>query len=349
MMGSQTADIQTNVEMNCPLTSKENVKRVFRREKPEWIPCNARETSDMLLFTPRIHPDNVVGHGIHDGEPPYEYTSNRMISNWYDLDWEYVPVAKGATVYPGEPKVPDICEWEKYITLPDVAAMDWEGCKKANAEYCNSDKFVVLEIMCGFWERLMALMDVENAAVALIMEDEQEGVHRFLDKHTDILIEYVDRMTQIVPFDSVVIHDDWGHQRGSFFSADTCREMIVPYLKRFVDFCHSKGLIFELHCCGVNEMNVPCMIEAGVDYWAGQEVINDFDKLLEEYKDAPIVFGVTPDPIPEGTPDEEIIEIAKQWVHKYKDKNIILGGRGPSPVFLRTVYEYSKQLFAEEK
>ena len=32
--------------------------------------------------------------------------------------------------------------------------------------------------------------------------------------------------------DGVMFHDDWGSQRAPSFSPATCREMIVPYLKR---------------------------------------------------------------------------------------------------------------------
>ena len=335
-------------KLNLPVSPKENFKLALRGEKPWWIPYPGWANCDVQVFRPRMHPDNVVTHLIFDGEPSYPYASNSMRSSWYDLVWDYVPEVGGATVHPGNPKVPDISEWEKYVSLPDLDALDWEGCARANAGYCRSDKLVQLGILSGFWERLMSLMDVENAAIALIDEDQQEGVHRFLDRHTDLLIGYVDRMLGILPLDNVLVHDDWGHQNGPFFSQDVCREMIVPYLKRLVDFCHSKGLTFELHSCGKTESLVPCMIEAGVDLWAGQTAINDMERLAEQYKDQPILFELSAPAVPEGASDGEIREIARQFVLRHRDHRIGLLKRGADPACLAYIYEFSRRLYCGE-
>ena len=290
-------------------------------------------------------------HLVIDGGPEISYESNSMRSSWFDLVWDYIPQVGGATVHPGKPKVPDISEWEKYVTMPDLDDLDWETCKKQNQEHCGVDKMVQLGILSGFWERLMSLMDVENAAVALIDEEQQEGVHRFLDQHTNLLIEYVDRMRKILPIDNVLVHDDWGHQNGPFFSPEVGREMIVPYLKRLTDFCHSKGITFELHCCGRNETNVPNMIAAGVDLWCGQGNINDFDKLAEQYKDAPITFGFAPK-IDPASSDEAQREVAREWVLKHKDHHVALNSLsivGAAPAFSNAVYEFSRKIYTGEE
>ncbi len=335
---------------NRPISPKENLELAFSGEKPYWLPFVGWAYCDIQVFRPRVNPDHLACHTIMDGDLPYDYTTNQM-KGWYDLLWDYVPQVGGATVHPGSPKVPDICEWEKYVSIPDLDAIDWERCKKANEEYCNVNKMVQLGIWCGFWERLMALMDVENAAVALIDEEQQEGVHRFFDRHTDFLIEYIDRMRKILPIDCVLIHDDWGHQNGPFFSVDTCREMIVPYLKRVVDFCHSKGIFFELHSCGRNTTNIPCMIEAGVDMWCGQPALHDFDALAEQYKHEKFVFGVTAPAVAENASEAEIREIARQWVLKHKEHHIALYRSlyvPINPVLKKNIYEFSRKVYAGE-
>lgn len=335
-------------KQNRPITPKENLKLALSGEKPWWIPFTGWAYCDVHIFRPRINPDNVVTHHIYDGGEPYPYVSNSMTSSWYDLVWDFVPQVGGATVHPGNPKVPDISCWEDYISIPDLDDLDWEACKRENEAYCDSEKLVQLGIMSGWWERLISLMDVENAAVALIDEEQQEGVHRFFDRHTDLLIGYVDRMSRILPIDNVLVHDDWGHQNGPFFSPNVCREMIVPYLKRLIDFCHGKGISFELHCCGRNETNVPCMIEAGVDLWGGQPELNDYEKLAEQYKDAPIMFGFGPYNIPEGASDEELREIGRRWVLRHKDHHVALCGGNIPPVLKTAVYEFSRKQYAGE-
>ena len=333
---------------NLPVTPKENFRLALTGQTPWWMPYPGWSNCDVLVFRPRMHPDNVVTHLVFDGESLYPYQDNSMRSSWYDLVWDYVPEVGGATVHPGNPKIPDISEWEKYVALPDLDDLDWEGCAAANREFCDSDKMVQLGILSGFWERLMSLMDVENAAVALIDEEQQPGVHRFLDRHTDLLIRYVDRMTQILPIDNVLVHDDWGSQKSGLFSLEVCREMIVPYLKRLTDFCHGKGLTFELHSCGKNETLVPCMIEAGVDLWAGQTAINDMERLAEQYKDQPILFELSAPAVPEGAEEQEIREIARAFVLRHKNHRVGLLKRGASQAFLDAIYEYSRRLYSGE-
>lgn len=237
------------------------------------------------------------------------------MSSWYDLVWDFVPEAGGATVHPGNPKIEDMSEWQDVLTLPNLDDMDWEDCVLKNTEYCKDQRVVQLCILSGLWERLMSLMDVANAAVAMIDEDQEEGVKSFLDKHSDILVDYIGRMAERFEIDSVLIHDDWGTQRSPFFSLDVCREMLVPYLKKITDYCHSKGIFFELHCCGNNEMLVPAMIEAGVDLWCGQNV-NNFDMLTEKYKNDPIIFGVLVDDATFTSTEEELREAARNFVLK---------------------------------
>lgn len=333
---------------NWIVTPKENFKLFAEGKTPYWMPFTGMMGGDFIMFRPRIHPDNVATHLVYDGEDYYHYETNSMKSSWYDLVWDFIPAAGGATVHPGNPKITDMSEWEKVITLPDLDDMDWEHCIEKNQEYCKSDKVVQLCILSGFWERLMSLMDVENAAIAMIDEDQTEGVKRFLDKHTDLLIAYVDRMLKEFPIDNVLVHDDWGHQNGPFFSLDTCREMLVPYLKRLIDFCHSKGVSFELHCCGKNEDLVPAMIEAGVDLWCGQD-INDFDMLAEKYKDAPIGFGIPVPGISFDSDEETIKKAAKEFVIKHKDHHVGVCMIGMPPSVIPYIYEYSRKLYAGEE
>ena len=67
--------------------------------------------------------------------------------------------------------------------------------------------------------------------------------------------------------------------------------MLVPHLKRVVDYCHSHGILLELHSCGHNDALVPAMVEAGVDAWCGQPMCDKF-ALWEQYGDK-LAIGLT--------------------------------------------------------
>ncbi len=127
--------------------------------------------------------------------------------------------------------------------IPDLDALDWDRCENNNKDYLDTPQHNQLGILCGFWERLMSLMDVEGAAVALIDEDQSEGLHRFFDQYADFLIDYITRMKKICDIDGVLIHDDWGHQNGAFFSLDTAMEMFVPYLSSCLYCSWSRSLV----------------------------------------------------------------------------------------------------------
>lgn len=67
--------------------------------------------------------------------------------------------------------------------------------------------------------------------------------------------------------------------------------MLVPYYKRITDAVNELRIWFEFYSCGKNQTLILTLIEMVVDPWCPQ-IMNDFDTLLETYKDEPIAFGV---------------------------------------------------------
>jgi hypothetical protein len=327
-----------------PVSPKENFKMALEGKTPYWIPVGGWFMCDIQLFRPRLNPDNFATRNIFDAEPFPEYIKTKLTSSWFDLEWEFNEVAGGATVHPGNPKVPDIEKWEDYVSIPNLDELDFKKSGEINKEYLSTDLLNQLCIVTGLWERLMALMDVDYAAMALIDDDQKVGVHRLFDKTTDMLIEYIRRVNETHNnLDCVLIHDDWGHQQAAFFSLDTCREMLVPYYKRITDAVHEMGMYFELHCCGKAQALVPAMLEAGVDLWCPQNM-NDYEMLTRTYKDDRIVFGLNQPDYPLDADRETIRKATKEWVDKFKDYKVAINYIAfASPIdFLMAAYEYSR-------
>ncbi|MBQ9030511.1 MAG: hypothetical protein IJ106_03545 [Parasporobacterium sp.] len=200
----------------------------------------------------------------------------------------------------------------------------------------------------------MALMDVEEACVALIDEEQEEGVRDFFDWYADFLISYIDRVADLLPeLDGVLIHDDWAHQRGPFFSPGTAREMLVPYTRRIIDHCHARGLSYEIHCCGDCSQLIPVFIEMGADMWGGQETTNDFAAYAHQYKDENFVFCVSAPSFGPDVTEEEIDTAARNWVEEFKDCHVALRmldlgtGKPADPRFVAGVYKYSRIAFRD--
>ncbi len=331
-----------------PIDIRDNWKLFFEGKTPYWIPVWGNEKT---IFSPRCVPDNVINRFVQDGGPDMEYDAVTAVwhSDWFDMDWVWVEEVFGMTVKPGEPKIPDITHWEDYVQMPDLDAIDWDQVAVQNKAFLSADKLNQLDFQCGLWERLMALMDVAEACIALVDEDLQPGVHRFFDAYSDFIIDFIGRLTKVCHLDSILIHDDWAHQNGPFFSLETAREMLVPYTKKIVDYCHSLGLIYEIHSCGACELLVPAFIETGADIWGGQTSLNDMAKYAQDYKDSGFAFPVPTPDVAEDAPEVEVRAAAKAWVEKYKDTRVVVNPRKDNgithPDMLNYIYEYSRRAY----
>ena len=336
---------------NRPITPRENLKRLLSGKTPYWLPYaefGGFSTDDIRCFFPRQIPDNYVAHLCVDGgDSPCTYSSQVLTSSWFDLQWEFMPIAGGATVHPGNPKITDMSEWENSIHMPDLDAINWNEVRDMNKQYLNTEKFNMLNILTGPWERLMSLMDVENAAMALIDEDQEEGLHRFFDAYCNFWDDYIGRVAECCNIDGVLMHDDWGHQNGPFFSHEVAKELLFPYLKRIVESCHKRGLFYEQHSCGRNETFIDLYIKAGVNLYCPQD-INDFDNILEQASGSELIIGV---PFPNFSPDDDpamIREEAEKWFAHYKKYRFASSSFIAHPVFSSTIYELSRKEYAQK-
>jgi len=347
-----------------PIPVKQNLRMLLEGKRPYWIPTGGFFAADLQGFRPRINPDNIANHQIFDGGPEFSYEEAGIIKTsrygdhihswWFDLDWITTDVG-GAMFLPGAPKIPDITEWEKYVQMPDLDSplMDWDSLAEQNAAYLGTDKMNQLGIQCGLWERLMALMDATDACMALYDEDLKPHTHRFLDAYCNFLIDYIKRIKDRVDIECVCIHEDWAHQRGPFFSAETASEMLVPYVKRITDFLHANDMFYEIHMCGATEKLIPCYLEAGVDIWSAiQPLLYDSLALVKEYKDEPLAFCVMPPRVTNDASDEEMREAAQKFVEDYKDCNLMLMYFDMDPEapmyhfgYQNAIYEFSRKAF----
>ena len=105
-----------------------------------------------------------------------------------------------------------------------------------------------------------------------------------------------------------------------------------------------------MHCCGQVEALIPAMIAIGVDSWSGQPM-NDKAKLYHQYgKD--ILIGVDTREIPADMPEEEVKQIAREFVDEFFVPGApgMVGYNSPiqNPLFFTYVYQYSREKNAEK-
>ncbi|MDO5410554.1 MAG: uroporphyrinogen decarboxylase family protein [Lachnospiraceae bacterium] len=333
------------LKYNTPVTVRENVNACLRRDgSAMWIPG----FGDFLSVQSRVNCDHIARAEVMDMGPLYS-DEEKGGKDLFGIEWIYVPVAGGSMVKPGNPLLEDVNDWPEVIKFPDIDAMDWDSCAKLNAPLNKTERAYHITFQNGMFERLISFMDFEGAALAIIDEDQKEAIHSLFARLCDMYEAIINKYMEGLTIDGVMFHDDWGSQRAPFFSPETCREMIVPYIKRLSDFCHAKGLWFEQHSCGKNELLVPAMIEAGVDMWFGQSV-NDADMLREKYGDK-IMLGVYPPETAPDASDEEIDQLAKEFAQKYAPdmgtRPVVMVDFMADPRFKAAVYKYSRIILAE--
>lgn len=63
----------------------------------------------------------------------------------------------------------------------------------------------------------------------------------------------------------VFIYEDLGFSNGLFCSPATLAELVMPYYREFVGFCHDHGVPVLFHSCGDIREAVPMIVDAGFD------------------------------------------------------------------------------------
>ena len=333
------------LKYNTPITPRENINACLRRDgSVMWIPT----FTDFLGVESRVNKDHIARAEVMDLGPLYT-DDEKGGPDMFGIEWIYVPVAGGSMVKPGAPVLTDANDWPNVIQFPDVESMDWDACARLNAPLNATERSYHVTFQNGLFERLISFMDFEGAALAIIDEDQKDAIHALFSKLCDLYEAMIAKYMEGLTIDGVVLHDDWGSQRAPFFSLATVREMIVPYLKRIADFCHARGLWFEQHSCGCNELLVPAMIEAGVDIWFPQSM-NDTDKLRTEYGDK-IMLGVYPPQLAPDASAEAIDAAAKAFAAKYApdmaSRPVVMVNFACSPDFTKAVYKYSRIILSE--
>jgi len=256
------------------LSAKQNVLNLYNRKKTEFLP--------------------MFGQGIINNVPVNGYRERSELgvtgSDWFGVRWIWDP--KEPAPMP-DPKgiLEDISDWREVVAFPDLDKWDWE--KAAITDRIDTFDFennaLYQMIHNGLFERLHEVMGFENAMCAMLTDS--DAVLAFFEKLTEYKLKLIDKIAEYYHPDIICYHDDWGTQRGLFFSPETWRSLIKEPTKRIVEHVHSKGILFELHCCGDIRTLIPEIVDdLGVD---GLNImkLNDIPAMKQLTKDK-VVYSV---------------------------------------------------------
>jgi len=259
-------------------TPKENMLRVFRHKIPEGLPHLLMEGTYFLA------PQN----GIE--ERP---TGGKGGTDWFGVKWTYIegdlaPVPDSRQ----KPICDDICEWKTQIKFPDMDAWDWKRAAEIDhvADVDREHQMLYTSSLSGFFERMHMLMGFEDALCSLITDPDEVG--EFLDAMLEYKCKQLTKIKEYYNPDVLNFHDDYGTQRGLFFSPEIWRTLFKPRLKKVIDHCHNLGMIFELHSCGLIEDIIPEIADLGTDCLQCMD-INDIQK-MKKITGREMAYGVSP-------------------------------------------------------
>ena len=295
---------------NAPVSQREAYFNAVYKRQPNYF-LMGTETS---IFCPQIIPDNVArGFVIESNKwDPANYGGPDM----FGIEWVFVPVVGGSMEKPGIPHpFSDANDWKSVLKFPDIYSWDWDQSGRDNREYLKNGKANMMWFLNGAWfERLISFMGFEDAAVALIDEEQEDALKELFQATTDLHKKLVDVACEVYGPDltGFTVHDDWGSQRAPFFSVEAGREMIVPFMKQLTDHIKSKGRVADLHSCGSLMTQCQNFVEGGWQSWSPMPM-NDTKKLMAEYGDK-MIIGLIDTPFTEGETDAEMKAQAEKLV-----------------------------------
>jgi hypothetical protein len=322
-----------------PISIRENFRLAYKRQGPMWLPNAAIEFTNEMIT-------NLVGAPDNDWsrKDRYDWT------DWFGIEWTYVPEAGGSMLKPGTQFLDDITRWQEKVKFPDLDAYNIEDRLNKFMETYDKETILHVNVGLGCTERLVSLMGGYTEAM-IAMALEPEAVSAFLHAFADFEIKSIDRLSKYIPIDMITYHDDWGTERDTFFSEAMMEEMVFEPTKRIFDFMKSKGICIQHHCCGNIKRFVPYMIKAGADFVQIQARANDMAGFKKKYgRDLGFNTYITP----KGRGKEAMVAAVREMVDTFAS----MGGAYSSVMAdnaedewdgIMELYYYSREFYDREQ
>ena len=263
------------------LTPRENALLALNHQVPERI-VDLRSDCNMLASY------FLMEKGPYTPEHPFGMDG----VDWFGVHWRFEPVCNGPMVDPAYPKImDDITQWRTQVKFPDLDALDFKAAAEAdlNSPMYDPNKLNQVCIMSGPFERLLDLMDCQEALLSLVTEP--DACRDFFNAVIDYKIDLIDRLAEVYPIDLIDFHDDWGTQISTFMSVETWKDVLAEPMGRVAKHSKEKGIHLQVHSCGKIEKLVPEMVKVGIEHWSSCQGMNDLKPLIHEFGDRMTFFG----------------------------------------------------------
>jgi len=317
-----------DVVRDYPITEGENLLRMFRHEKPLWMPCLYKATQ---WAVPRAY--SWVSHD-----------RSRDSVDWFGTCYKYEAIQEGVTPINPLP-MKEIAEWRN-IRWPNVADFDWAD------GYENFKRQENLALACrslghGTFEQLHFLEGFEQCLYDLFVETEECAA--FFNRMVDYKIDLFNAQNDVYNFDYVCHNDDWSNAKSQFFKCELFEETLLePTIRLFEEF-RSKGVRTMFHTCGKMEAWLPYIVNDLKADLIEIQSINDVAGIIDTYGDK-LTVEYMPDPYimyNPATTAEQARAYARSLVdefgaHKNKGSGIVVRLSGNIP---ESYYAFEDEIF----
>jgi uroporphyrinogen decarboxylase len=180
--------------------------------------------------------------------------------------------------------VQDRRTWEEHIKpllKPDRRRINFEAYRSAKKHaqrkqrffaWCGTNVFELIHPVCGH----------EHMLIGMALEP--EWILDMVETYAKLTIELQEMLFfEEGPPDGIWYYEDMGFKGRPFMSPAFYKELIFPGHVKTIDYAKSRGLPVIMHSCGMVELLLPGMIEAGIDCLQAIEVKAGMD-LLRLYR-----------------------------------------------------------------
>ncbi|MBN1899814.1 hypothetical protein JW926_00645 [Candidatus Sumerlaeota bacterium] len=277
------------------MTSRENILRATRFEKPESIPmsfhinasCWHHYDQNALQDLMASHPVLFPNFRRQDRVSPH-YDLNQRKDEPYTDPWGCVwqTTDNGIT---GTVRHHPLANWSNFreYNAPDPGTTD--GTYPVNWKDIRNlvDKQKKMgELVCGSlphghtFLRLQDIRGYENLIFDMI--DEEPNLKILIQMVEDFNYRYVCRWLDLDP-DMMSYPEDLGMQKGPMLSPENFRRYIKPVYQRLMKPARDQGCIVHMHSDGDIRTLVHDLIEGGVDVLNLQDLVNGIDWIADKF------------------------------------------------------------------
>lgn len=195
-------------------------------------------------------------------------------------------------VTPENQVIQDICEWQKYVKIPDLiknCSDGWEEVIAAQNALDRKKYLAMTNMPDGIFEQMHMLMTFEDTLMNFLLEP--EAMHGLIDALCEYRLTYMKLVVENLHPDCIVSQDDWGSKNSLFFSVEVWREFFKEPYRKLYSYLHENNVIVMHHADSYCEPLVEEMAEIGIDIWQGVLPSNNIAKISEKVGDRMLLMG----------------------------------------------------------